>query len=134
MVQKILKAYTYFTDAGIHKNEVMNLRIYLISKMYKQMRGDLNKVKWWRLAWSNYGVSKWKFILLLACMEDYLLRQGSQSGDESTTYSLCDQGDERTDHVFFIFLYCLCYLDETFGLARHSSKKFEIDKLKLTRH
>lgn len=42
MVQKILKAHQFFTEAGIQEADVLSMNSFSINTTYKRMRGESN--------------------------------------------------------------------------------------------
>lgn len=66
MVQKILKAAKYFLELGYCEESIRGMEGYSISRWYKQMKGNVEKVSWRSIVWKIYGAPKWIFIPYLA--------------------------------------------------------------------
>ncbi|XP_060195313.1 uncharacterized protein LOC132624567 [Lycium barbarum] len=103
MVQGILKAQKYFLEAGFQERDVLNMESYSIKTVSQKMRGELPKMDWRRLVRANNRAPKWKSVLNLALTRRLLTkaRLAQWGCVESLTCTLCKQGCEDIEHLFF---------------------------------
>ncbi|WMV24072.1 hypothetical protein MTR67_017457 [Solanum verrucosum] len=58
LVQRILKAHKDLLDVGYNEETQLNMENYAIKEDYEKVRGSIEKVKWRKLVWANYGAPK----------------------------------------------------------------------------
>ncbi|KAG5605449.1 hypothetical protein H5410_026941 [Solanum commersonii] len=64
IVKKILYARHWLEEKNLQMNEIMEGDEFSIKEMYKELRGEYNKVSWKRLTCNNQGRPTWIFALL----------------------------------------------------------------------
>ncbi|XP_060182748.1 uncharacterized protein LOC132612650 [Lycium barbarum] len=104
LIQKILQAAKYLTEANLDKVTILQADNYSIRDVYNQLRGDYPKVEWRRLICNNHGSPKWIFVLYLAIhcrmyTRDRLDKWGIQ---RSLLCPLCEVEKEDHQRIFFV--------------------------------
>ncbi|XP_075095435.1 uncharacterized protein LOC142173708 [Nicotiana tabacum] len=103
MIQKVFKAKQYIEEAGMTKEDLMNLSSFSIKQMYLKMLGEYIKVSWRRLICNNTGSLKWLFIVTMVAhgrlyTKDRLAHWGMVVDH---TCLLCQAALESIEHLFF---------------------------------
>ncbi|XP_049367974.1 uncharacterized protein LOC125832827 [Solanum verrucosum] len=91
--------------AIMDKVEYVASRKYSIEKVYGKIRGDMVKVEWRILVWTNYGAPNWLSILYIALdkrlsTKDKMVKWGIPT---VLTCPLCQLEQEDIDHLFFTY-------------------------------
>uniref|UniRef100_A0A0V0HDQ0 Putative ovule protein n=1 Tax=Solanum chacoense TaxID=4108 RepID=A0A0V0HDQ0_SOLCH len=104
IIQRILKATKYFSQAGYSVDDILTMPNSSIKQFYVKLRGQFQKVSWRRLVCNNSGLPRWIFILRLAALgrlntRDRLVKWGVTTNQMCP---LCENKPECLNHLFFV--------------------------------
>ncbi|KAH0678909.1 hypothetical protein KY284_019994 [Solanum tuberosum] len=103
IVKRILYAGQWLEERNLQMNEIMEAKEFSIKVMYKELRGEYNKVPWKRLTSNNQGRPAWIFTLYVAIQHRLYTkdRLGKWPIITCLRCSLCNTAPETHQHLFF---------------------------------